>query len=101
MIKRKKKGSIEPYDWICAGESLYMIQMGLLFCLAWLIIGEIHILEDFLRPVTRPLYSYLYMIDSTLQRKKKLSAYNIRAISSLDDDMDHLDTRVVRERIRD
>lgn len=22
MIKRKKKGSIEPYDWICAGESL-------------------------------------------------------------------------------
>jgi hypothetical protein len=41
------------------------------------------------------------MIDSTLQRKKKLSAYNIRAISSLDDDMDHLDTRVVRDWIRD
>jgi len=28
------------------------------------------------------------MIDSTLQRKKKAQAYNIRAISSLDDDVD-------------
>ena len=93
LLKKMKKGTLLPYDWECAGESLYMIQMGLLFCFAWLIVGELHLVEDVLRPLTRPLYSYLYMIDSTLQRKKKLQAYNIRAISSLDDDME-VDVRV-------
>ena len=100
LLKKMKKDSLLPYDWECAGESLYMIQMSLLFCFAWLVIGELNIVGDMIRPITRPLYSYLYMIDSTLQRKKKLAAYNIRAISSLDDDME-IDARVQTDRIVD
>ena len=88
LLKKLKKDSLAPYDWSCAGESLYMIQIGMIVCFTWLVIGELHLIEDLLRPFYRPLYSYLYMIDSTLQRKKKAQAYNIRAISSLDDDVD-------------
>jgi hypothetical protein len=72
----------------------------MLVCFVWLVIGEIHLVEDILRPISRPLNSYLYMIDSSIQKKKRQTAYNIRAISSLDDDMD-AHVRVKSDRIID
>jgi hypothetical protein len=84
-INKLPKGSMEPYDWECAGETLLMLKYAAGLSLFFIVLIENNILSLGLRPFMKPVFTHLEMIHESTQRKKLKKAYNIKKASTLED----------------
>ena len=75
------KNSLEPLDWECAGENVYMIQLICVISLLVTAAIENNVIKVGLRPMLRPIQVHLEMLHESTQRKKPRKPYNLRKLA--------------------
>jgi hypothetical protein len=62
IIKEKPLGTLQPLDWECAGECLWMLKMAGAVSLLSILVIENNLVVVGLRPLVKPVMTHLEMI---------------------------------------
>ncbi len=78
LFKRMEPDSLQPLDWMCAGECIYDLILCFCFCVVFVLLAELGFFKRLSTPVLRPAWMYIVHAFKFLKRKKNIKMYNIR-----------------------
>jgi hypothetical protein len=61
-----QEGELKPLDWVCAGQSFFMMEVCAVITLAYLVFIESNLGVVLFRPIYKPISVYLDMIHESI-----------------------------------